>query len=94
MFRSRSCTRSPPAAWTWPITRWTTWRRRISHRFRYRVGAMIGLDREGRKVHVAATHDDAGCKVTPQRAFGYDTLVIAVGGRAMTSARRAWPSTR
>jgi NADH dehydrogenase len=52
------------------------------HRFRYRVGAMIGLDRERREVHVAATHDDAGREVTPQRAFGYDTLVIAVGSQS------------
>lgn len=52
------------------------------HRFRYRIGAMIGLDRARREVHVAASHDDAGREVTPQRAFGYDTLVIAVGSRS------------
>ena len=52
------------------------------HRFRYRIGAMIGLDRERREVHVAASHDEAGREVTPQRAFGYDTLVIAVGSQS------------
>jgi NADH dehydrogenase len=41
------------------------------HRFRCRIGAMIGLDRERREVHVAASHDDAGREVTPQRAFGF-----------------------
>ena len=52
------------------------------HRFRYRIGAMTGLDRERREVHVAASHDDAGREVTPQRVFGYDTLVIAVGSQS------------
>ena len=40
---------------------------------------MTGLDRERREVQVAASHDEAGREVTPQRVFGYDTLVIAVG---------------
>ena len=52
------------------------------HRFRYRIGAMVGLDRARREVQVAASHDDAGREVTPQRAFGYDTLVIAVGSQS------------
>lgn len=52
------------------------------HRFRYRIGAMIGLDRRRREVHVAASYDDTGREVTPQRAFGYDTLVIAVGSQS------------
>jgi len=52
------------------------------HRFRYRIGEMIGLDRQRREVHVAASHDGDGREVTPQRAFRYDTLVIAVGSRS------------
>jgi NADH dehydrogenase len=52
------------------------------HRFRYRIGAMVGLDRARREVHVAASHDDAGREVTPQRSFAYDTLVIAVGSQS------------
>jgi NADH dehydrogenase len=52
------------------------------HRFRYRIGAMIGLDRRRREVQVAASYDDTGRQVTPQRAFGYDTLVIAVGSQS------------
>ncbi len=43
---------------------------------------MTGLDRERREVHVAAVVDDEGREVTPQRAFGYDTLVIAVGSQS------------
>jgi NADH dehydrogenase len=52
------------------------------HRFRYRIGAMTGLDRARRQVHVAASHDYAGREVTPQRMFSYDTLVIAVGSQS------------
>jgi NADH:ubiquinone reductase (H+-translocating) len=52
------------------------------HHFRYRVGAMMGLDRERREVHVAPYIDDEGQEVTPQRAFGYDTLVIAIGSQS------------
>ena len=49
------------------------------HHFRYRIGEMVGLDRTRREVLVAPHVDDEGQQVTPQRAFGYDTLVIAVG---------------
>ena len=49
------------------------------HYFRYRVGEMIGLDRKRRVVTVAPFIDEDGDKVTPQREFSYDTLVIAVG---------------
>lgn len=52
------------------------------HRFRYCIGEMIGLDRRRREVHVAAYHDGDGREVTPRRAFGYDTLVIAVGSQS------------
>jgi NADH:ubiquinone reductase (H+-translocating) len=52
------------------------------HHFRYRVGAMTGLDRERREVQVAPYIDDEGQEVTPQRSFGYDTLVIAIGSQS------------
>jgi NADH dehydrogenase len=52
------------------------------HHFRYRVGEMIGLDRERREVHVAAFVDDEGRQVTPERRVGYDTLVIAIGSQS------------
>jgi NADH dehydrogenase len=52
------------------------------HRFIYRIGAMVGLDRERREVHVAPFVDAEGNEVTPQRAFGYDTLVVAVGSQS------------
>jgi NADH:ubiquinone reductase (H+-translocating) len=49
------------------------------HYFRYRIGEMIGLDRERRSVMVAPFVDEDGDHVTPQREFPYDTLVMAVG---------------
>ena len=49
------------------------------HHFRYRIGEMIGLDRERREVHVAPYVDDEGRRGHAAARFGYDTLVIAVG---------------
>lgn len=49
------------------------------HGFRYRVGEMIGLDRDKRLVQVAPVSDEDGEIVTPGYTRGYDTLVIAVG---------------
>ena len=51
------------------------------HGFRYRVGEMIGLDRERRLVHVAPVADDEGQIVTAGYSRAYDTLVIAVGSQ-------------
>ena len=52
------------------------------HGFRYRIGEMIGLDRQRREVQVAAHVDDEGRQVTPMRSFCYDTLVMAVGSES------------
>jgi NADH:ubiquinone reductase (H+-translocating) len=52
------------------------------HHFRYRVGEMVGLDRERREVLVAPYVDEDGHEVTPRRVFGYDTLVMAVGSQS------------
>ncbi len=49
------------------------------HGFHFRLGAMDGLDRARREVRVAPSFNEEGREVTPRRAFGYDTLVIAVG---------------
>lgn len=49
------------------------------HGFRYRIGELIGIDRERREVQVAPSCDEEGQEVTPARAFGYDTLVVAIG---------------
>jgi NADH dehydrogenase len=49
------------------------------HGFRWRIGELTGIDRERREVQVAAHVDEEGRQVTPARAFGYDTLVLAIG---------------
>jgi NADH dehydrogenase len=49
------------------------------HHFRYRIGAMTGLDRARREVRVAPFFDAEGRLVTDERTFPYDTLVMAVG---------------
>jgi NADH dehydrogenase len=49
------------------------------HHFRYRVGALDGMDRSRKLVHVAASHGEDGLLVTPARTVPYDTLVIAIG---------------
>lgn len=49
------------------------------HGFRYRYGEMIGVDRANKRVHLAATYDEDGREITPDRWFPYDTLVIAIG---------------
>ena len=49
------------------------------HGFRYRVGALAGLDRARREVQVAPSRGEDDRLVTQARAFRYDTLVIAIG---------------
>ena len=47
--------------------------------FRFKLGRMIGLDREQRQVRIAATHNREGEEIIPERVIGYDVLVLAVG---------------
>ncbi len=49
------------------------------HHFNYRYGALAGLDRAAKTLSVAATYDEEGRLVTPERSLPYDTLVLAVG---------------
>ena len=53
--------------------------------FDFQFGEMIGLDRAAREIRLAATYDDEGRELTPQRTLHYDRLVIAVG--SITSSR-------
>jgi NADH dehydrogenase len=47
--------------------------------FRFEYGRMVGLDRQQRRVELAAMHGPEGNEVVPARSIDYDTLVIAVG---------------
>jgi NADH dehydrogenase len=47
------------------------------HGFKFRYGEMIGLNRANKQVILAATYDEEGREITPQRAFVYDMLVIS-----------------
>ncbi|MFM9912593.1 MAG: NAD(P)/FAD-dependent oxidoreductase [Methylophilaceae bacterium] len=49
------------------------------HHFRFRLGAMEGLNRSTREVFLAPTLDDAGQELIPRRTLHYDTLIIALG---------------
>jgi NADH dehydrogenase len=49
------------------------------HGFRFRLGEMIGLDRKASRVMLAASLDEEGREITPERTVGYDLLVIAIG---------------
>jgi NADH dehydrogenase len=49
------------------------------HAFQFRYGEMTGIDRARREVHLAATFDEDGRLITPERSFSYDTLVVAIG---------------
>jgi NADH dehydrogenase len=52
------------------------------HSFRYRIGEMIGLDRQRHEVQLAAYIDDEGHEVTPRRSFRYDSLIVAIGSQS------------
>jgi NADH dehydrogenase len=49
------------------------------HGFRYRYGELTGLDRANKLIHLAATFDEDGRPITPERSLKYDTLVMAIG---------------
>ncbi len=51
---------------------------RANH-YRYRIGAMEGINREKRQIYVRGSLDEDGKEVIPPRVIGYDTLVMAVG---------------
>lgn len=49
------------------------------HHFRYQLGELKGLDRATKAIRLAASRDEEGREITPERTVPYDTLVIAVG---------------
>jgi len=51
------------------------------HGFRYRIGDMIGIDRDRRQVLAAPYLDSEGREVTPKRSVDYDILVVGIGSQ-------------
>jgi NADH:ubiquinone reductase (H+-translocating) len=49
------------------------------HHFHYRIGELIGIDRNKREVVLAPYLDKVGREVMRRRLFPYDTLIIAIG---------------
>jgi NADH dehydrogenase len=52
------------------------------HHFRYRYGRVDVVDRNAKQVQTAPTLDETGREFIPRRAFGYDTLILAVGSES------------
>jgi NADH dehydrogenase len=52
------------------------------HAFHFRLGEMVGLDREKKVVQLAPYVDDDGMQLTPARSVPYDTLVLAFGSHS------------
>ena len=50
--------------------------------FTYHPGALCGLDRSARQIHMAPQHAPDGRLLIPPRRLGYDLLVLAVGSQA------------
>jgi NADH dehydrogenase len=49
------------------------------HHFNFRMGELIGIDREKRQIQLAPFYDDSGELVTPEQTIDYDTLIISIG---------------
>jgi len=49
------------------------------HSFRFRMGAVCGLDRTRREVKLAAVFDDDGAEILPPGVLPYETLIFCVG---------------
>ena len=49
------------------------------HHFRFRQGALAGLDRARHELALDAVYDDDGALMLPRRTVRYDTLILCVG---------------
>ena len=49
------------------------------HNFRFRQGAVVGLDRQRRELRLGIVRDEDGAEILPERILHYDTLVFCVG---------------
>jgi len=50
--------------------------------FNFVLGAMEGLNTDGKQVEIAAVRDDVGDEVLPKRVLHFGTLVISVGSQS------------
>lgn len=53
-----------------------------AHHYYYQPGAMTGLDRTNKIIHIAAIVDENQNVIVPERTLKYDTLVLAVGSQS------------
>jgi len=49
------------------------------HHFKFRLGAMEGMNRNMREIYLSPTYDDDGRVLIPRRTMRYDTLILALG---------------
>ena len=49
------------------------------HHFKYRMGAMDGLNRAMKEIYLSPVYDDEGKLLIARRSLKYDTLIISVG---------------
>ncbi|GAB4270790.1 MAG: NAD(P)/FAD-dependent oxidoreductase [Methylomicrobium sp.] len=52
--------------------------------FRFRLGKMAGLNRAKKEIYLSPTYSQSGEELIPERTFGYDILVMAVGSVSNT----------
>lgn len=50
-----------------------------AHGYRYQLGAMVGMDRQQRRIRLAPIHDENGEQILAERELAYDYLVLAIG---------------
>ena len=55
------------------------------HHFKFRLGAMEGLNRNMREIYLSPTYDDDGRVLIPRRTMRYDTLILACRGWRSTA---------
>jgi len=49
------------------------------HHFKFRLGELISIDREKKRIQISPYVDESGELVTPMQTIPYDTLVISIG---------------
>lgn len=50
-----------------------------NHHFRFQLGTLTSIDREGKQLHLAEIRNEQGELLVPERSLAYDQLVMALG---------------